>query len=466
MDTNNSDRSLQCSGFRPCNTAGRKTLFIVRAFATIALLAAVAEARPPRRGFPFQFSRSGPGTPRQRDRDDDPNDWRVEILRPQAEELPELEQDEAAPWPRASNDPYQGWRPGMPWEPTHERHQEEPLFPVMAIPELFQGYRVTRPHWWHFLPGHREGRLPNLSPLQVYNPELAGVLMAGDERPFGRQETPRFRNAATQTDRWTDVPWWMCEKLYVRHMHNHHCNPIVYCHRPHLYEPDSERELAIGSVRWEDRPEHAPEGAAAAAPDLPPHPEGVEVHERLGGVGEGQEPDDAYPEILDPEDAGSEASFAREEPDYYDSEASFESSIHSNDDVGIYSDIGRGQARESQTPCKFTPWHPIRLQTYHHPPNHMERPIGRMHVFQNKVAYIIPAHACSRRDRSHFNAGFILLAEFEPLWREFSELCPDAFVSIASEGVPGVHEPNNDEPETHVTEGHGQGAVEREDEGL
>ena len=462
MGTFISRRSLSRSGLRSRNTAERRNSFIARVCVAVALLAAVAEARPPRKGFNFQFSRNGPGTPRQRDADDDTNDWRQDILPPQGDDVPELEQDEAAPWPRSANDPYQGWRPGMPWRPTHERHQDEPLFPVMAIPERFQGYRVTHPYFYHFLPGRRAHE--NLRPLQLYNPELADLLMAGDERPFGRQETPRFRNAATQTDKWTDVPWWLCEKLYVRHMHNHHCNPIVYCHRPHLYEPDSERELAIGSVPWESRPEHAPDGAAAL--ELPPHPEGVEVREHLGGVGEGLENDDAYPDIIGENDDDSEASFSRGEPDYYDEEASIASSVHSTDDVGVYSDVGRGQARETQTPCKFSPWHPIRAQTYYLPPPYLERPLGRLQVFDNEFAYLIPAHACSRRDRNHFNAGFILLAEFEPLWREFSALCGTAFVHQASEGVPGVPEPDNDEPEAGLSEDHGQGAVEREDDGL
>ena len=75
--------------------------------------------------------------------------------------------------------------------------------------------------------------------------------------PPTSQPAPR-RNAASQTSRWTDQPFWLCQTHYVRFLHNHHKYPGLYCHRPSLYVPGSERELSVSSVPWPGVPHFPP----------------------------------------------------------------------------------------------------------------------------------------------------------------------------------------------------------------
>ena len=432
-------------------------------------LVCLAEGAPPRRGWLTPSLRNGPGTARRRGTDADgnqvdpdaPQDWRFDILPPTGDDVPELEEGEAPPWPRVANDPFRDWRPTEPFTPTRLYHQQEPLWPVIEIPEILQGYRVTRPYYSHFMPQRSSSAPPNLHDMDRFHPLLERRLIWGDRKHWWNRDRdldpPGKKNAATQTSAWTDKPEWMPEDDYTFHMHCHHIYPRTYCHRPHLYERGSERVLEASAIPWEQRTRAPAAGPPRRPPDGVFYPERPAVARRRPVAADGGDEQDGEEEdrLSGEESVRSDYSSGWDDlpassatSDYgeydYGGEDSPDSAA-STDDVGIYSDLSRGRARETQSPKWFNFRVPIRRQDYYRMPSGLHNIFGRLFTNAGGEGYLAPAQSVSFRDRSHFNAGFVQRPS--RIWREFSELSPTAFLAVGAEGVPGREEPVRPEPE-------------------
>ena len=528
--------------------------------ALVLSLMALAVAVPSHQGNFLGFPRNGPGEDNSGS-SNEAMDWRAAESPPDPE--PDPNQQQPAP---------------LPEPPLRQVIQFGSLQPAPAAPVVAPGALLPFPGPSHFQVLHpvdpREPLDPFSRPPAPNSPgTVPGYHRPRSQPPPTSQPAPR-RNAASQTSRWTDQPFWLCQTHYIRFLHNHHKYPGLYCHRPSLYVPGSERELSVSSVPWpgvphfppvdHDRAEggvfyperpavrRPPEDVEAALDDSeldysydPWYPDDVPalvddssnpgsspehnsdfdneeefldaVEQAMALEHEGGNPPPPEPFPLNPAeiqegvlerlpvvppvddipaaDAASEdgirdssaedgSSPPRYEPnrfldilnefDFYDTaegaspthtgssqyrNSDTESSFSGDSGSSIPRHLpprphsGGGRNRETQTPQDFNFRIPVARQSYHRDPADVNRLFGRVYtVLNDKYAFIIPSACTAPEDPTHFNAGWILVAEDNCLWREFRQLSPDAFVHQGAQGLPHPPEPVDSQPEGSVSE--------------
>ena len=442
--------------------------FAVRALglALLALLpGALAGPLPSHRGRFSGFSRKSLGHGGGGGDSDDEMDWRPP---PGPSDNDTIDVDEALPSPRPS---------GQVWP--------QMVFPAFVPPRPF--VPPPRPDSFHPISGLRQpGRPPN--PVAQANPGLQFQLLWRANNPVWQPVVadvadPPRRDAATQTSDWTDQPFWLCQSYYIRFLHNHHRWTRTYCHRPHLYVPGSERTIRVSAAPW-PRQQPFPRFDLGAPPSggvfYPERPAvrrqpggGAEAHDGSDVLYDSDDDDDAFLEAVEevlaaerdnpraaaPAAASSSAADVDFDDDdgtsnaYTESEAARMHALELSAGDEFYSE------RETQTPLHFDYRFPLARQTYYNDPPDHERILGRVFSYE-QYAYIVPSACTSRQDPNHFNAGFILIARDNCLWREFQQLSAGAFVHHATQGLPGKPESDDSESEDDGAENSRQGAME------
>ena len=440
--------------------------FAVRALglALLALLpGALAGPLPSHRGRFSGFSRNSLGRGDGDGGSDDEMDWRPP---PGPADNDTIDVDEALPaprspkqiWPQMVFPPFVPPRPFVPPPPSDSFH------PVSGL------WQPARPS-------------PGWTPVAKANPGLEFQLLWRADNPVWEPVVPDLsppprRHAATQTSEWTDQPFWLCQSYYIRFMHNHHRWTRTYCHRPHLYVPGSERTISASAAPW-PRPQPFPRFDLGVPPSggvFYPERPAVRRQPDLGADApdgsfvfyDSDDDDDAFlaavEEVLDAErDNPRAAASAAQSSSAADSDDGTSNAYTESEAARMYAlELSAGddfQDRETQTPLHFDYRFPLSRQTYYNNPPDHERILGRVFSYK-QYAYIVPSACTSRQDPNHFNAGFILIARDNCLWREFQQLSAGAFVHHATQGLPGKPESDDSESEDNGAEDRGQGAME------